>query len=104
MTKKRIQIYADDQTMRRVELAAEKHNLPINAYCLTAIRQQLDEDGIEVDAQNLEVEQTQFQEVINELRQLQERILHKRNGQPVDVDTLVEQLREERDEEALGLR
>lgn len=104
MSKKRIQIYADDETMRRVELAAEKHNLPVTTYCLTAIQQQLDEDGIHINDQVNRSEQAQFQELIVEIRELQERILHERGGQPVDVDALLEELREERDEEALGLR
>jgi hypothetical protein len=103
MSKKRIQIYADDETIRRVELAAAKHRMPLSTYCLTAIQQQLEEDGIEINEHAIELNQAEFQELIADLRALQERIIQKRGGQPVDVDTLLEQLREERDEEALSL-
>lgn len=41
MTKKRIQIYVDDETMRRIELAAAKHDMPMTTYGLNAIQQQL---------------------------------------------------------------
>jgi hypothetical protein len=99
LSKKRIQIYADDETIRRVELAAEKHSLPVTTYCLTAIQHQLEEDGIEVESTP-----TQFQDLIAELRELQERILQERGGQPVNVNSLLEQLREERDEESLSMR
>jgi hypothetical protein len=104
MTKKRIQIYVDDETLRRIELAAAKHNIPITTYGLNAIQQQLEEDNIEVTEPASDLEQAEFQELLTDLRGLHERILQKRGGQPVDVDALLEQLREERDEEALGLR
>jgi hypothetical protein len=104
MNKKRIQIYADDETIRRVEVAAQKHNLPVSTYCLAAVQLQLEEDGIEASEQVDESDPAQFQELIAEIRDLQERILRERAGQPVDVDSLLEELREERDEETLGLR
>jgi hypothetical protein len=59
---------------------------------------------MQVDDQVNRSEQAQFQELIVEIRELQERILYERGGQPVDVDALLEELREERDEESLGLR
>lgn len=104
MNKKRLQIYADDETVRRIELAAQKHNLPVSAYCLAAIQHQLEEDGFEDSELFADDNQTEFHELVDEIRDLQERILRERNGQPVDVDSLLEELREERDEEALGLR
>jgi hypothetical protein len=104
VNKKRLQIYIDAETKRRIELAAAKHNMPITSYCLTAIQQQLEEDGVEVDDQVPTSEQTEFQELIADIQELQERILRRRGGKPIDVDALLDQLREERDEESLGLR
>jgi hypothetical protein len=48
--------------------------------------------------------QKQFQELIGQIRKLQEVILQERDGQPLNVDAILEELREERDGEALGLR
>jgi hypothetical protein len=104
MSRKCPQIYVDDETIRRVEVAAQKHKLPVTTYCLTAIQHQLEEDGIEVDELFVEADQAQFQTVLEKIIDLQQRILKRRDGQSVDVDALLEELREERDEEALGLR
>ena len=103
MNKKRIQIYTDEETKRRVELAAAKHNMPLTMYCLTAIQHQLEEDDIEIHGQDTTPEQVKVNELIAGLEALQERILKQRNGQPVDVDALLDQLREERDEESLSM-
>jgi hypothetical protein len=46
MGKKRIQVYADEETKRRVEAAAAKYRMPVTAYCLAAIRQQLADDDM----------------------------------------------------------
>jgi uncharacterized protein (DUF1778 family) len=44
MTKTRIQVYADEETRRRIALAAARQNVPITQYCLDAIKQQLAKD------------------------------------------------------------
>jgi hypothetical protein len=103
MRKRRVQLYADDHIIRRIEVAAQKHNMAISAYCLTAIEHQLDEDGIESD-DILPTTQSQFENVLQEIKELQAQILQERAGQIIDVDSLLDGLREERDEEALGLR
>jgi uncharacterized protein (DUF1778 family) len=41
MNKQRIQVYADPETKRRIELAAAKHETSVTEYCLAAIEQQL---------------------------------------------------------------
>jgi hypothetical protein len=33
MEKQRIQVYADPELKRRIELAAAKHNVPVTEYC-----------------------------------------------------------------------
>jgi hypothetical protein len=55
----------------------------------------------EASDDNAASKQAQFQALIAEIWELQERILRKRGGQPVEVDALLEQLREERDDENL---
>ena len=91
VSRKRIQIYADDETIRRVEVAAQKHNLSVTTYCLTAIQHQLEEYGIEVSELFKEADQAQFQTVLKEIIELQQRILKRRNGQPVHIDALLEE-------------
>ena len=46
MTKQRIQVYADYEVKRRVELAAALYGVPVTEYCLSAIRRQLQEDDL----------------------------------------------------------
>ena len=80
MNKQRIQIYVDEQTKRRIRLAAAKNNMPISTYCLTAIQQQLEKDRIETTDQVTASERAQFQELIADIRELQETILKKRDS------------------------
>jgi len=45
MDKKRIQVYAEPEMKRRIELAAAKYNIPVTEYCLSAIQQQRADDA-----------------------------------------------------------
>ena len=98
---RKIEVYADAETKRRIESAAAKRNLPVAGYCLQAIVQQVCED------EALEQEQTPIaatpskhtldSDLIAEMRTLRERI-HTRRGALITAD-VVEQVRAERDEE-----
>ncbi|MBI3943194.1 MAG: hypothetical protein HY326_09295 [Chloroflexi bacterium] len=105
MEKKRIQVYADPETKRRIELAAAKHDIPVTEYCLEAIKQQLLEDDI-LEAEQIEipVKKTRDTDLIAELKALHADILAYRGGKPLDIDAAIDQLREERDYELTGLR
>ena len=107
MTKQRIQVYADSETKRRIELAAAKHQMPVTEYCFEAIRQQLAEDDI-LEREKVEISITPAKEVdyITNLRHLREAILADRGGKLIDIDiaAFIEQVREERDYELTGLR
>ena len=46
MTKQRIQVYAEPDIKRRIELAAAKRDTPVTQYCLEAIMQQLADDNV----------------------------------------------------------
>jgi len=104
MDKKRIQVYTDESLKRRIELAAAKANIPVTAYCLQAILEQLAEDDL------LEAEQIAISfmvpkpddTLILDLRTLREKILARRNGKMIELDIL-EQVRDERDYELTGL-
>ncbi len=104
MQKKRIQVYTDPETHRRVELAAARRGVSVTEYCLRAIRQQLLEDEI-LEAEKVEVRDrpSPGKDVIEELRDLRERIKARRGGKLITVDIL-EQVREEREHELLGVR
>jgi|GEM_PF-1311019 len=99
---RKIEVYADTETKRRIESAAAKRNLPVAGYCLQAIVQQVWED------EALEQEQTPIaatpskhtldSDLMAEMRTLRERIHTRRGGELITAD-VVEQVRAERDEE-----
>lgn len=105
MIKERIQVYADQETKRRVELAAARHDIPVTEYCLAAIKQQLTEDDL-LEREQIEVaiKPPEKDDLIAELRALHEDILTYRNGEPLDIDRDLEAMRKERDDELIGLR
>lgn len=105
MEKKRIQVYADPEIKRRIELAAAKYNIPVTEYCLNAIQQQLaDDDLLETEQVTISVSPTLDEDYIDRLVALREKIKARRDGQPIDIDRFIEEMRTERDDELLGLR
>jgi hypothetical protein len=107
MEKHRILVYADEPLNRRIELAAAKYNVPVTAYCLRAITQQLADDDLLEEAQvsiAIHPNQQTDETLIEDLRALRAAILADRGGQLIDVDDLLEQGREERDDELSGVR
>ena len=106
MTKKRIQVYADQETKRRIELAAAKQEVPVTEYCLVAIVQQLAEDDmLEREQVEIPIKPTNSRDenLVADLRALHEEIKEYRSGKPIDVDRVLEQMRGERDHELTGL-
>jgi hypothetical protein len=102
MEKKRIQVYSDAETKRRIELATAKKIIAVTEYCLAAIRQQLsDDDMLEREQVEIPIKPTQDDDLIRDLRALREAILAERGGQLIDVDAILDQVREERDDELL---
>jgi hypothetical protein len=107
MDKQRIQIYADSEMKRRIALAAAKYNVPVTEYCWQAITQQLADDEVLEEAQiSIPVMPTKPTDdtLIADLRALQARIKARRGGKPIDVDCMMEEMREERDYELSGVR
>ena len=104
MIKKRIQVYADPETKRRIELAAARRDIPVTQYCLEAIHQKLAEDDmLEREMVEIPIKQTKDEDLIANLRALREKILASRGGKLISLD-IVEQVREERDRELLSMR
>ncbi len=104
MDKKRIQVYANEEMKRRIELAAAKHNLAVTEYCLTAIQQQLaDDDFLEAQQLVVPVKAIRDATLITDLVALQARIKARRGGKPIDLEHIVEDLHAERDYELTGL-
>jgi hypothetical protein len=106
MQKQRIQVYADPEIKRRIELAAAKYNIPVTEYCLSAIEQQLaDDDLLEAEQVTLSVTpDTPDETLLADLRALREAILADRGSKLIDIDDIIEQMRAERDDEIMGLR
>jgi hypothetical protein len=105
MERKRIQVYADRATKRRIELAAAQHDVAVTEYCLEAIKQQLLEDDL-LEAETVEIPIKPAREtgLIAELRTQHQEIKAHRRGKPIDVDRVLGQVREEREHELHGLR
>lgn len=105
MNKQRIQVYADPETKRRIELAAAKYNVPVTEYCLEAIQQRLADDDL-LEAKQITIPITPGDDdLIADLRALRSAILADRKGRLIDVDEIIEQMRAERDEDiSRGLR
>lgn len=105
MNKQRIQVYANGEMKRRIELAAAKYDMPVTEYCLAAIEQQLiDDDLLEQSKIEIPIQPTISNELVDELYSLQARILERRNGVLIDIDDALAQVREARDDELIGLR
>jgi uncharacterized protein (DUF1778 family) len=104
MTTTRIQVYTDEETKRRIALAAARQDVAITQYCLDAIKQQLAEDDM-LERETIEIAITPPREdkLIAALRALRERIRDRRGGTLIPLDIL-EQVRQERDDELIGLR
>ena len=102
--KERIQVYADSETKRRIELAAIQNNMPVTEYCLTAIKVQLDEDDLLREAQvTISVLAPQKGDLIDQLRALHQRFHDTPRKEPIDLDAILEQVRAERDDELSSL-
>ncbi len=104
MGRKRVQVYADEETKRRIELAAAKRNISVTSYCLAAIKQKLAEDDLlERNRIEIAIRPRNGDDLIADLEALHEEILAYRGGEPLDVDRALEGVREERDAQVSGL-
>ncbi len=103
--RKRIQVYTDGETKRRIELAAAKHGVSVTQYCLEAIKQQLAEDEL-LERERVEITICPVQEtdLVADLRTLQAKIKARRGGKLIDLDRVLDETREEREYELSGLR
>ena len=106
MNKQRIQVYTDAETKRRIELAAARHETSVTEYCLAAIEQQLaDDDMLEQEQVEIPIKPSRaVAGLIADLRQLRETIKADRGGALIDLDDVLEEVRDERDHELFGMR
>ncbi len=104
MSRQRIQVYADQETKRRIELAAMKRRMAVTEYCLAAIQQQLGEDAVLEDRSvEIAVVPAKDSGLLADLRALQGQIKARRGGKLLDISLVLEQVRGERSDELLGL-
>jgi uncharacterized protein (DUF1778 family) len=103
MDKRQIQVYADPEVKRRIELAAARHEVSVTEYCLSAILQQLaDEDLLEREQIEISTKQIPDEDLLAKIDALHEKVLERRGGNFIKVD-IIKQIREERDYELTGL-
>lgn len=100
-----IKLYTDPDTKRRIELRAAKYDVAIAEYCLTAIQRQLEEDEL-LETYRVDIPGTSGldERFFSSLQELQEKIKVRRRGQPIDIDRIMSKMRDERENEILGLR
>jgi hypothetical protein len=104
MERKRIQVYADREPKRRIELATAQHDVGETDYCLEAIKQQLPEDDfLETETVEIPVKPVRDPRGFVEVRALHEEIKAHRRGKLIGVDQMMDQVREEREHELNGL-
>ena len=96
-----VRIDVDAETKRRIELAAAEKNVSVSEYLLTAARHQLVMDGI---VEPVDDEQSEFTQLVQDLRALRKGILAERNGELIDVDAFLNSVRDERDADLFDLR
>ena len=108
MNKTRVQqvrIDVDAETKRRIELVAAEKNVSVSDYLLAAARHQLVVDGVlEPDQADSAQYSLYDPNLPRDLDELHATILARRNGEPIDIDAIIESIRNERDEQFLGLR
>ena len=91
MPKQRLQVYADNDVKRRIELAAAKQDMPVTEYCLNAILQQLADDEILEEEQiTIAVKPQTDDALVSDLRRLQAQILERRAGYVIDIDRVLD--------------
>ncbi|MDE0633754.1 MAG: hypothetical protein OXH73_19765 [Caldilineaceae bacterium] len=100
-----IQLYTDPETKRRIELRATKYDVAIAEYCLTVIQRQLEEDEL-LETYRVDIPGTSRldERFFSSLQALQEKIKVRRGGQPIDIDRIMSEMRDERENEIHGLR
>ena len=105
MTKETIEVQADEALVQRIKAAAAKQNIPVADYCLDAIEQKLLDDRLRADTEDdvLLSPKKHDPTLLDDMRELRERILAERGGKPIDIDIL-EMIRSERDDELTGMR
>ena len=96
-----VRIDVDAETKRRIELAAAEKSVSVSEYLLAAARHQLVMDGI---LEPVDDEQSEFTQLVQDLRALRKGILAERNGELIDVDAFLNSVRDERDAYLFELR
>ena len=86
-------------------MAAAKYASSVTEYCFEAIQQRLAEDDLAESEQiEVPVKHGPDNNLIADLRALQEKIKTERGGELLDLDAIFTELHEARERELLGLR
>jgi hypothetical protein len=98
VAKTTVQVYTDEETKRRIELAAARRDIAVTQYCLEAIKRQLAKDDVlERETIEMPVRPVRDTDLVANLRALHREIKAYRGGGLIDLDHKLEQIRQERD-------
>jgi hypothetical protein len=88
-----IEINLDAETKHKVEVAAAEKKVSVNDYLVTAVQRQLENDAVEKS--EIQPVSEEMNALIRNIRLRRERILAERNGEFIDVDAIIELVRNE---------
>lgn len=101
VNKTQLRIDVDAETKQLVEAAAAEKNISVNDYLLSAVQHELANDGLVAIRPPLT--KAEALQLANDMRELRESILAERNGELIDVNAILDQIRDERDGELYNL-
>lgn len=102
MSTVQLEIKVDAETKKRVEAAAAEKNVSVDEYLLSAVQRQLVDDGL--TAVRSPLTQDESMQLVKDMRALRATILAERNGELIDVDAILDLVRDEGDAELYDLR
>jgi hypothetical protein len=97
-----LEITLDAETKQRVEVVAAEKNVSVNDYVMAAVQRQLANDEPITD--RAQMAQDEAIQLVKDMRALRESILAERNGELIDVNAILDLVRDGQDAEPYNLR
>lgn len=102
MYKAQLKIQIDPETKQRVEVAAAEKKISVDDYVLNAVQRQLAEESLQNEEPSLTKDESV--QLAQEMISLREKILAERNNEYIDINAIIDLVRDERDAELFDLR
>src|SRR5262245_14855854 len=96
-----VTISMDAETKQRVDAAVAEEHVSLNDFLLTAVKRRLDDRRPE--STNPRITKEESLQLLERMAARRERILAERNGEFIDVNAILDEVRDEHDAELYGL-